>query len=223
VSTLNFFLYCRGVGADFPQFILIWVQKYFLLNDDWSLSLGPNVERIRNRANLLIADINLPAIQEIPLVIDCDLLLEILVNNIRNDLVSFQSYLCKKQKKDILDLLTELNLRKEEGNLKEVLHLEKSLSDIVDKKAKIEFEKLKNFEVLHMEKITPFSTFLNWLNRVNLKVSFVTFETWLKYHLPQNLNKKTSLSTIMPMSLKYRKIGLKFSQGILKSFSGMNY
>jgi len=117
---------------------------------------GLNVERIRNRADLLIADINLPAIQEMSLVIDCDLFLEVLVNNIRNDLVSFQSYLCKKQKKVILDLLTELNLRKEEGNFNEVFRVEKSLTDIVDKKAKIEFEKLKNFEVLHMEKITPY-------------------------------------------------------------------
>jgi len=109
-----------------------------------------------NRAKIWTEELNLEQTQEIPLSIDYDLFLETFVNCVRNDLISFQSYLSKVQHLELTKLGTELKKLKSENKLEEAMQVEFRLTEMVDKKSKMEFDKLKNFEILHMEKITPF-------------------------------------------------------------------
>jgi hypothetical protein len=90
-----------------------------------------------------------------------DIFLETLVNNIRNECVSYQIFLSKT----ILDSTGKImGLLKEQkanyvGNKSKIIPLEKKLDKIVDNKLRKQLEATSNFEILQNEKITPF--FLN--------------------------------------------------------------
>jgi hypothetical protein len=90
-----------------------------------------------------------------------DIFLETLVNNIRNECVSYQIFLSKTildSTNKITSLLKELkkNYVENEG---EIISLEKKLDEIIDNKLRNQLEATSNFEILQNEKITPF--FLN--------------------------------------------------------------
>jgi hypothetical protein len=90
-----------------------------------------------------------------------DIFLETLINNIRNECVSYQIFLSKTvtaSTKKITDLLKNLKLAYE-ANEAEITSLEKKLDEIIDNQLRNRLEATKNFEILQNEKITPF--FLN--------------------------------------------------------------
>jgi len=109
-----------------------------------------------NRANLRIQELNISQLESLPLSTEPDLFLEVLLNCLRNDTISLQTYLLRKEKEQYINLSKNLTKLRNENKMDEYCILERVANDYVDTKVKSEFEKLKNFEVLNMEKITPF-------------------------------------------------------------------
>jgi hypothetical protein len=90
-----------------------------------------------------------------------DIFLETLINNIRNECVSYQIFLAKtitESTKNIKDRLKDLKSNYVENEI-EIISLEKKLDGIIDNVLRNRLEATSNFEILQNEKITPF--FLN--------------------------------------------------------------
>jgi hypothetical protein len=93
------------------------------------------------------------------LVCSDDVFFESLIMNIRNDVISYQSYKSKVLKKDELDLISELKVLKSnyDQNFDRIVNIEKALNSLNDKKLKVQVEKFRSFEHLNKEKVTPFT------------------------------------------------------------------
>jgi hypothetical protein len=90
-----------------------------------------------------------------------DIFLETLINNIRNECISYQIFLSKTvlaSTKYITDKLKALKTSYVTNEV-EISTLEKKLDEIVDNQLRNRLEATQNFEILQNEKITPF--FLN--------------------------------------------------------------
>jgi exonuclease III len=87
-----------------------------------------------------------------------DIFLETLVNNIRNECVSYQIFLSKTVMASTKKITDQLKNFKQdyEANETEITSLEKKLDEIIDNQLRNRLEATKNFEILQNEKITPF-------------------------------------------------------------------
>jgi len=113
-------------------------------------------EILLNRAKLRIQELNLSTLEEVKLTIDPDLFLETMINCMRNDVLTAQTYAIRREKEQFSALAKRMRILRESNEMVEYLVLERIANEHIDSKAKREFEKLKNFEILNMEKITPF-------------------------------------------------------------------
>ncbi len=86
-----------------------------------------------------------------------DIFMETLVNNLKNDVVSYQHFISKTIKNSTLVMSTELaRLKKDyERNTEEIFSLENKIDKIQDLKMHSKLETSKNFEILNSERITP--------------------------------------------------------------------
>jgi hypothetical protein len=100
-----------------------------------------------------------------------DIFMETLVNNLKNDVVSYQNFISKTIKNSSLTMSTELvNLKKDyERNTDEIFTLENKLDKIQDLKMRSKLENSKNFEILNSERITP--NFINLSKGAKLEAS----------------------------------------------------
>ena len=99
--------------------------------------------------------------------IDDDFFLEYFVNCIRNDVASYQIFCSKTTNETKNTLIAELShLRNENSDNQNLIAIkENALNFILDTEMKNEFEKLKHFDILNSEKITP--AFLKILRGLN--------------------------------------------------------
>ncbi len=76
-----------------------------------------------------------------------DIFMETLVNNLKNDVVSYQNFICKTIKNSSLTMSTELvRLKKDyERNTDEIFSLENKLDKIQDLKMRSKLENSKKF------------------------------------------------------------------------------
>ncbi len=100
-----------------------------------------------------------------------DIFMETLVNNLKNDVASYQNFICKTIKNPKLTMSTELSrLKKDyEWNTDEIFTLENKLDKIQDLKMRSKLENSKNFEILNSERITP--NFINLTKGLKSEVS----------------------------------------------------
>jgi hypothetical protein len=86
-----------------------------------------------------------------------DIFMETLVNNLKNDCVSYQTFISRTIKNTISQSLRQLEgLKKDHiANQDAIFDLEKKLNRIQDRKMRSKLEGSKNFEILNNEKITP--------------------------------------------------------------------
>ena len=105
-----------------------------------------------------IDELDIDGLQSLAIVIDDDLFLEYLINNIRNDIVSYQTFIARTFNLTKNTLINQLNICKSQQAFDPDLmrELEQNLNLITDLEVKNEFEKFRNFEILNCEKITPF-------------------------------------------------------------------
>jgi hypothetical protein len=87
-----------------------------------------------------------------------DIFLETLINNIRNECVSYQIFLSKTVSNSTGYIIEPLKKRKANyvENESKIIPLEKRLDEIIDNKLRNQLEATNNFEILQNEKITPF-------------------------------------------------------------------
>ena len=86
-----------------------------------------------------------------------DIFMETLVNNLRNDVVSYQTFISKTVKNTAKETVNQLiDLKKNyDLHVDEIIALENRLDRINDHKLRAKMETSKNFEILNNEKITP--------------------------------------------------------------------
>ena len=103
-------------------------------------------------------DLNTSNYQNLGLNIDDDIFLEYLVNCVRNDVVSFQTYSAKVFNTEKTRLINILRLAKSTDTYSPTLYAdtESQLNALCDTQMRTEFLKLRNHEILNNEKITPF-------------------------------------------------------------------
>jgi hypothetical protein len=90
-----------------------------------------------------------------------DIFLETLINNIRNECLSYQIFLSKTVTESTKNIISKLKTLKLDysANEIEIDEMEKKLDSIIDNSLRNRLEATSNFEILQNEKITPF--FLN--------------------------------------------------------------
>jgi exonuclease III len=86
-----------------------------------------------------------------------DIFMETLVNNIRNECISYQIFLSKTSSETVSNLTKELGRLKQDfdANQNRIITLEKRLDEIADFKLRSKLEATANFEILNAETITP--------------------------------------------------------------------
>jgi hypothetical protein len=86
-----------------------------------------------------------------------DIFMETLVNNLKNDCVSYQTFISRTIKNTISSSIRQLDDLKQDHrtNQDAIFELEKKLNRIQDRKMRSKLEGSKNFEILNNEKITP--------------------------------------------------------------------
>ncbi len=131
--------------------------------------LDPNTvteETITNRNTILdtlttnLDSIDYPLLAEIELECPNSLFMETLLNNIRNEVTSYQAFFYKTKnawKKDAIEKL-EFEKNKVDIDWSVVSNLEMNLNTIVDTELNAELQNHNTYDILHHEKITP--TFL---------------------------------------------------------------
>jgi exonuclease III len=123
----------------------------------------PSVIEIEERSRKIIRlqilknSIDLPSVENVNLTCGNDIFLETLLINVKNEVVSHQSFMRKKKLEKIDELkklIVELKSNYTENENK-ILENEKKLNDFLDTEMRAELQKFKNYEILHMEKMTP--------------------------------------------------------------------
>jgi exonuclease III len=117
----------------------------------------PQVSQVIAEIRADLADLGSLGIEDCQLDVENDLFLEILINNIRNDVLSFQRFVSKKrceQTKNALVHLSDLKLNYAQ-NVEEIQSLEKKINDFQDQIMLNKIEKFRHYELINCEKITP--------------------------------------------------------------------
>jgi exonuclease III len=139
------------------------------------LILGNNLNEIDidNRARkidrlaVLKNWLNLPVFESCELSCDADVFFEILLLNLKNEVVSHQSYMRKCKMEKMAELKKNIQILKENyiPNEEEILSKEKSLNNIADLEMRGEMEKYRYFDVINSEKMTPRFLTLSKINK----------------------------------------------------------
>jgi len=126
--------------------------------------LADNIADIDHRNNKLIRirnslnNLNLINFQNCELTIDDDEFLEILINNLRNDVISYQSFIANSMKANKKRITKRLETLKGNGynDFNEISKLERELANINENELSFICEKNMIFENINSERITPY-------------------------------------------------------------------
>jgi hypothetical protein len=112
----------------------------------------------------ILATFDLAFLQNSQLIVDNDDFLELLINNIRNDVIGYQAFILQMQKKAKRDLELKLDKLKKarDCDYVKISELEKELTVINDTEKSYILEKYSAFENANSERITPY--FLKVIN-----------------------------------------------------------
>ena len=105
----------------------------------------------------LCDEIDIPFLENLALGTEHDIFLEVLLNAIRNDVISYQSFIAKTKKKAITNLLGDISALKGDYvlNSDRIFELENKLRDFLEEELSLELQKNSLYEQLNGEKITP--------------------------------------------------------------------
>jgi exonuclease III len=112
---------------------------------------------LKERLENTIGIINQQWIESLVLNTDPSTFMEVLLNNVRNEVTSYQSFIFKSKREHYNNLCNQLSDLKTDvaGNYEAIFNLEKTVNDILESNCKRELEKFKGYEILTSEKITP--------------------------------------------------------------------
>jgi hypothetical protein len=116
--------------------------------------------RVRLKAEVRVIldeleELNLPAS---PLTVDDNNFLELLMNNVRNEVISYQSFISKTVNLSFKNLTEKIEALKRDyvQNITEISELEAKLREVNEIKINSVLERNKNFDTIHGELVTPF-------------------------------------------------------------------
>jgi hypothetical protein len=106
----------------------------------------------------IIFELDEIGLQDLETTMDADIFMEYLLNNIRNEVISYQAFISKTINKSTLSLISRLKDMKANfpANFETISELELKLREINDIKLSATLEKNANFSTLNSERITPF-------------------------------------------------------------------
>ncbi len=114
---------------------------------------------ILNELRALIFELDELNLQDMEINLEGDAFLEYLMNNVRNEVISYQSFITKTVEKSTKELISCI-LELKKNNFEKISELEIKLREINDIKIRGILKKNSNFDTLHSERVTPF--FLKW-------------------------------------------------------------
>jgi exonuclease III len=127
--------------------------------------LGENIteEKIASRARKIVraefltSTLNLHHFETLNLTVDPDIFMETLLNNVKNDVISHQSFVRKVKKEKIKGLIKSIGVLKNNltENEEEIFAKEKELNLLIDCELRTELERFRHFDILHTEKMAP--------------------------------------------------------------------
>ncbi len=150
--------FVRGLGAALQDFRIAGPDPSHLLPDACDAEEILHRDGIIARIRLFIESFPFDTVKVGPLDIDDDLFMEILINNIRNAVISHQSFIAKKSFETESKASKKLMLLKKSFivNQDEICELESFLNNRKDLEMKARLEKHSQFDILNNEKITPY-------------------------------------------------------------------
>jgi hypothetical protein len=97
-------------------------------------------------------------IENKPVILQADVFMEMLINCIKNDVITYQAFVAKKHSENCKKLTGKITLLKQNlaENFEEISILELQLRDIEERKINLFLEKNINFGNLNGERMTPF-------------------------------------------------------------------
>jgi exonuclease III len=137
----------RNLGIDFAH------RPSYHPSDEEIETRNRALQRIRYQLTVL----NIPWLETLELSVDIDIFLEVLVNNIRNEVTSYQSFFLKEKRKEYTSAVSELTSLKKNyrQNDERIRLVEKKLNDIADADLRLELEQYDIFEHVSSEKMSP--------------------------------------------------------------------
>jgi hypothetical protein len=121
------------------------------LTEDIVANRNANITQIRE--TMLQYPINI--LYNFDLIIRPDLFMEVLLNNFRNEMTSYQSFIFKFKKQMFIQLRTKIQENWDIGDLNEVDRLELKLEQLNEQILRDNLENSNLFDVLNNEKMTP--------------------------------------------------------------------
>jgi Reverse transcriptase (RNA-dependent DNA polymerase) len=176
---LEILVYCAGAETYLQhrqnRFDNIYENKLLLVGEikrnlinaglSWDEKPGtaPDPELIRRRNNLIntaryqLQELNFEQVQNIDLEVEPDIFMEVLANNIRNEVCSYQAFYVKEKNAVFNAAVKRLTTLKSNfaNNAEEIFALEKQLNDIRDAEMRSELENYAIFEYISAEKMSP--------------------------------------------------------------------
>jgi hypothetical protein len=106
---------------------------------------------------VLTGTLNISAIEKVRLNCTPDIFMEILLNNLKNDTISHQSFIRLAKQKKISELKKDLAYFKKNflANSERIKEIETELNTILDLEMRSELESFRHYDIIHNEKITP--------------------------------------------------------------------
>ena len=124
----------------------------------------------------IIDEFDINGLQTLAVDIEDDLFLEYLINCIRNDIISYQTFIAKTFNCSKDSIISKLNQCKNDSSFNPELmrSYETRLNELVDLELKNEVEKFKNFELLNSEKVTPYFVKMTKCAKSEASLSVIT-------------------------------------------------
>jgi hypothetical protein len=146
--------------------------------------------------------------------------METLVNNLRNDVVSYQTFISKTIKNTSSETLTKLaDLKHDyERNVNEIIELENKLDRIQDQKLRSKLESSKNFEIFNSEKITPNFINLSKGSKSEANLSDLRDDNNLPFN--SDVNMKEYVRNFYRNLYKPPQSDLEFNENCINEFLG---
>jgi exonuclease III len=125
------------------------------------------------RLRYLVSTLNIPWLEGLEKSVDIDIFMETLINNVRNDVTSYQSFFIKEKRKEFDAALEALvNFKKNyAANDEKIRLIEKKLNDLADSDMRTELENYALFEHISAEKMSPKFLELAKLEKIEAKLT----------------------------------------------------
>jgi exonuclease III len=129
-------------------------------------------EAALQRIRYLVSVLNIQWLEGLDRMVDTDIFMEVLINNVRNEVTSYQSFLFKEKKKEFDGAVSTLNRLKSDyvANDGKIRELEKKLNDLSDAEMRQDLECFALFEHVSAEKMSPKFLELAKLEKIEAKL-----------------------------------------------------